>query len=438
MSLARLLRFPHLPRDGAVLAGPLADRPEPSLQARRRGDQRRRVRHRLVRRARRPRRVPEHRAGVERRQPPGARRRTCSSGLFFAHIRAAIGSPVQQTNCHPFRHGRWLFMHNGFMAELPTVKRDLVLAIDESLYPENRRQADTEILFYLALTFGLEDDPADAVARSDRPGRGRSATRKGVKLPLPGNDRDHRRGAHRGRFRYSSEGKSRSLFFTRHVPTLRELYPERAVLQEALRRRPSDRLRADRRPSRRLATRSPSPPTGSSAGRGLAAHVHGQAPGDRSGRRGLTQRDSTYGAVTSSGSATAARAGAVEPRDLRGGDAPANRQQLVDERQHLGVRAIVVGRDRRTARAARMWTGGSGANARRRPDTSHRLRRGGRRGGSTRSAARIGRAPQPSSSGCPLPWPRSRKDPDGGARRSSRCRNAGVRRSPDIPTQGGR
>ena len=41
-----------------------------------------------------------------------------SSGLFFAHVRAAIGSPVQQTNCHPFRHGRWLWMHNGFVAEL--------------------------------------------------------------------------------------------------------------------------------------------------------------------------------------------------------------------------------------------------------------------------------------------------------------------------------
>ena len=26
-----------------------------------------------------------------------------SSPLFFAHIRAAIGSAVQQTNCHPFR-----------------------------------------------------------------------------------------------------------------------------------------------------------------------------------------------------------------------------------------------------------------------------------------------------------------------------------------------
>ena len=33
-------------------------------------------------------------------------------------------------------------------------------------------------------------------------------------------------------FRYSSEGKSRSLFFTKHLPTLRKLYPERRILQE--------------------------------------------------------------------------------------------------------------------------------------------------------------------------------------------------------------
>ena len=40
-----------------------------------------------------------------------------SSPLFFTHIRAAIGSAVQQTNCHPFRHDNWLFMHNGYINE---------------------------------------------------------------------------------------------------------------------------------------------------------------------------------------------------------------------------------------------------------------------------------------------------------------------------------
>ena len=58
------------------------------------------------------------------------------SPLFFAHIRAAIGPAGQQANCHPSRYGRWLFMHNGFIDWFAAIKRDLVLAVDESLYAE--------------------------------------------------------------------------------------------------------------------------------------------------------------------------------------------------------------------------------------------------------------------------------------------------------------
>jgi glutamine amidotransferase len=152
------------------------------------------------------------------------------SGHFFAHIRAAIGSEVQQTNCHPFRHGRWLFMHNGYVAELATVKRDLMFAVDESLYPEIRGQADTEILFYLALSFGLEEDPPQAVARTI--GLVESVGHKqGIKYPFQGTLATTD-GERMWTFRYSSEGKSRSLFFTKDVPTLRHLYPEREILQE--------------------------------------------------------------------------------------------------------------------------------------------------------------------------------------------------------------
>ena len=152
------------------------------------------------------------------------------SGLFFAHIRAAIGSAVQQTNCHPFRHGRWLFMHNGFIADLDRVRRDLVLAVDESLYPAITGQADTELLFYLALTFGLEDDPPDAVARAI--GLVEAVGQKnGVKYPFQGTVATTD-GERMWAFRYSSEGKSRSLFFTGHVPTLRKLYPEREIFEE--------------------------------------------------------------------------------------------------------------------------------------------------------------------------------------------------------------
>ncbi len=153
-----------------------------------------------------------------------------TSPLFFTHIRAAIGSSVQQTNCHPFRHGRWLFMHNGFIDGFATIKRDLVLTVDESLYPEIKGQTDTEILFYLALTFGLEDDPPDAVARAigfvEACGR-----RRGIKYPFQGTIATTD-GESLWAFRYSSEGKSRSLFFSRDVGTLRQLYPEREILRQ--------------------------------------------------------------------------------------------------------------------------------------------------------------------------------------------------------------
>jgi predicted glutamine amidotransferase len=152
------------------------------------------------------------------------------SHLFFAHIRAAIGSAVQQTNCHPFRHGRWLFMHNGFIADFAAIKRDLVLAIDPSLYPEIRGQTDTEVLFYLALTLGLEEDPPEAVAQAIGVVEV-SGERRGVKYPFQGTIAATD-GEGLWAFRYSSESKSRSLFFSRDVRTLRQLYPDRKILHD--------------------------------------------------------------------------------------------------------------------------------------------------------------------------------------------------------------
>jgi len=153
-----------------------------------------------------------------------------SSRLFFAHIRAAIGSAVQQTNCHPFRHGRWLFMHNGLIDGFAAVKRDLVLAVDESLFPEIKGTADTEVLFYLALTFGLEDNPPEAVARAIGfvEARGRA---RGIEYPFQGTIATTD-GETIWAFRYSTVGKSRSLFFTHDVRRLREQYPDREILHE--------------------------------------------------------------------------------------------------------------------------------------------------------------------------------------------------------------
>ena len=152
------------------------------------------------------------------------------SPLFFTHIRAAIGSAVQQTNCHPFRRDRWLFMHNGYINEFATIKRDLVVAVDPSLYSEIQGQADTEVLFFLALTLGLEDDPPAAVAQAIGLIEA-IADRHGVAHPFQGTIATTD-GDSIWAFRYSSERNSRSLYYTTDVPTLRRRHPEIQVLEE--------------------------------------------------------------------------------------------------------------------------------------------------------------------------------------------------------------
>jgi len=151
------------------------------------------------------------------------------SGLVFAHIRASSGSPVQQTNCHPFRHGRWLWMHNGLISDFHQVKRELVLAVDPSLYSSIEGSTDSEVFFYLALTLGLEDDPPGAVERAvgliEDVGR-RAGVVHPIQMTVATTDGDSVWG-----FRYSSQGKSRTLFYSTRVDTLREQHPEIEVLQ---------------------------------------------------------------------------------------------------------------------------------------------------------------------------------------------------------------
>jgi glutamine amidotransferase len=150
------------------------------------------------------------------------------SRLVLAHVRASTGTPVQQTNCHPFRHGRWLWVHNGAIAGFRAVKRDLALAVDPELYPDILGSTDSELFFFLALTFGLEADPPAAVARAvglieD------VARRHGQPFPLQmtvGTTDGETLWA----FRYSSEGRSRSLFHSTDISTLREQYPDNPVL----------------------------------------------------------------------------------------------------------------------------------------------------------------------------------------------------------------
>ncbi len=150
--------------------------------------------------------------------------------LLFAHVRASSGTPVQRSNCHPFRYGRWLWMHNGSLANFSEVRRDLQMAIDPALFPEMTGSTDTETLFFLALTFGLTENAPNAVARAvgfvEEVGK-----RHGVKFPV------HMTvattdGESIWMFRYSSERSTSSLYYSTDIEQVRQLYPELTILNE--------------------------------------------------------------------------------------------------------------------------------------------------------------------------------------------------------------
>ncbi|MET8701908.1 class II glutamine amidotransferase [Kitasatospora sp. NPDC004723] len=153
------------------------------------------------------------------------------SPMFVAHIRASTGTAVQQTNCHPFRYGQWLWMHNGAIHDFPRLKRDLVLAVDPSLYPSIEGSTDSELMFHLALTFGLRDDVPGAVERMAGFVEA-TAARHGVTEPLQMTVAVSE-GTQLWAFRYSSARASRSLFFSTSVQALRALHPDNPVLQRA-------------------------------------------------------------------------------------------------------------------------------------------------------------------------------------------------------------
>jgi predicted glutamine amidotransferase len=153
------------------------------------------------------------------------------SPLFVTHVRAAIGSPVQETNCHPFRRGNWLFVHNGFIADFHLLRRDLMLAIDPELFADVQGSTDTEVVFYLALTLGLAEDPIAALERTvgliEETGRAHDVAHA-VQASFGVSD-----GESLWAVRYASDGQARSLFASAEIAALRHLYPDNPRFQLA-------------------------------------------------------------------------------------------------------------------------------------------------------------------------------------------------------------
>ena len=159
------------------------------------------------------------------------------SPLFLSHVRATSGTAIQETNCHPFSHGSWLFVHNGVVEDFPTLRRDLMLLIDPALFANVQGSTDSEVVFHLALTFGLEDDPIGALEQTIGTIEA-VARRHGLEPAIQASI-----GVSDGRslwaVRYASAEEPRSLFVSADAATVKRVAGGDARLQ---RMRDGDRL----------------------------------------------------------------------------------------------------------------------------------------------------------------------------------------------------
>jgi predicted glutamine amidotransferase len=78
--------------------------------------------------------------------------RLIESSRIFAHVRAAShGIPVDETNCHPFKHENMLWMHNGKIASFKQIKRQISNLLCEEAYNTIQGSTDSEYAFALFL-----------------------------------------------------------------------------------------------------------------------------------------------------------------------------------------------------------------------------------------------------------------------------------------------
>ena len=162
------------------------------------------------------------------------------SSMFLAHVRATTGSPVQRTNCHPFNHEKWLFVHNGLINEYRTLHRDLAFAVSPDLFPLIGGTTDSELMFLLALSFGMDGDVHAGLARmaglvehiAESHG-----IENALQMTLGISD-----GKSLYAVRYSTESNSRSLYYSASRDATMEIAPDagrfsrdaRAIVSEPL------------------------------------------------------------------------------------------------------------------------------------------------------------------------------------------------------------
>ena len=79
--------------------------------------------------------------------------RHLQSHLYFAHVRAATGTPITRPNCHPFACGKWMFMHNGFIGSWSRLRRQVEGLIPDEVIDRSKGYFPVPALKYIRGAF---------------------------------------------------------------------------------------------------------------------------------------------------------------------------------------------------------------------------------------------------------------------------------------------
>jgi len=74
------------------------------------------------------------------------------SPLVFGHVRATTAGSLSLDNCHPFVHGKLMFMHNGGISEFGRIKRMLQTGLPDVAFDMVQGNTDSEWAFALFLS----------------------------------------------------------------------------------------------------------------------------------------------------------------------------------------------------------------------------------------------------------------------------------------------
>lgn len=142
--------------------------------------------------------------------------RMVKSKAFIAHIRASTFGATSRENCHPFAYDNWSFAHNGGIGEFSLIRRKIENLLGDRFYSARRGYTDSELVFLLILTNGLEDNVVFALEKTifqiSELVNQNNALSSPVRLTCVFSDGQKIYG-----FRYASDNKSPSLYISNQL-----------------------------------------------------------------------------------------------------------------------------------------------------------------------------------------------------------------------------